>query len=71
MNTIGSDRQSSEVLLEADGVSPSHAEITITDEGDAFIEDIGSKQGVYKKASLNPHKRVRLEKGCRYSIVPD
>ncbi|KAL4432940.1 hypothetical protein ABPG74_014454 [Tetrahymena malaccensis] len=70
-NNIGSDKNKSEVIIEAEGVSPLHAEIYITNEGDAYIQDLNSKQGIFKKASFNPNKKVRLEQNQRFSIIPD
>ncbi|KAL4478049.1 hypothetical protein ABPG72_013488 [Tetrahymena utriculariae] len=70
-NNIGSDEIKSEVVIEAEGVSPLHAEIYITNDGDAYIQDLNSKQGIFKKASFNPNKKVRLEQNQRFSIIPD
>ncbi|EAR99888.3 BRCT domain protein (macronuclear) [Tetrahymena thermophila SB210] len=70
-NNIGSDSTKSEVVIEAEGVSPLHAEIYITNDGDAYIQDLNSKQGIFKKASFNPNKKVRLEQNQRFSIIPD
>ena len=70
-NLIGRDQATSDIWLDLPGIENQHAKISISLDGEVYIQRLSQAAKVQKGATINPQKLIEISMDRAYELMPE